>query len=546
MISCQLIHVTRNPQGLPINKESTLSAEEIQIGRGAACKIHLMDHRVGLLHASIKRSEDGTLYIEAEKDATIEINGYIEQNAALSPGTRVEIGPYELSVESAVEGHDICLSVELVHPLPEIGVAQAARRPAFTLAALGVSKRKLGIYASLFIFLVFLLLPLLPGLSSEFDRWQAGQPITLNEVWNPGEISHAHSVFGVQCSSCHQQAFKAVADNVCVGCHKQYSINRVNHELHANELKQLRCIDCHPDHKGAQGLVLHDQPGCVACHGEIKAKKGTTELADVKDFGTSHPVFRIALLEDKKYVRIRQNEPAKLQEKSGLKYSHAVHLAKEGVSSPQGDVVMVCQDCHKIDEAGAHFKPMTMQKTCQQSRCHELYFQEPVEGDVPHGSERAVMQVLRSYYMNQLVNSSDKEACAQADKTGNSLKQALNCADMLARNSAASSLFRSEQDCGECHEISSSNDSEVPWKVAPVRINRDWQPAAMFSHAKHETMNCVDCHDKMYSKNSADISMPTIEKCRECHVGERKVKGKISTGCDTCHLFHQHRIEAGH
>ena len=458
MISCLLIQVSRNRQSLPVCRESVIAGESIQIGRGAACRIRLPDHRVGLLHATLKRSEDGALYIEEENDAPINVNGFIAQSAALSPGARVEIGPYLIIVEPKPDGHDIALSVEMIHPLPERDAAQACRTAPVTLAALGLSKRKLGFGLAACILFAFLLLPLLPGASPAFDKWQATLPVTLNESWKPGPFSDGHGVFGAKCSTCHQRAFRAVSDETCAGCHKRVARHLADDDLHAKTFKDVRCTDCHQDHRGKAGLVLHSPSACVACHGNIESKKADTALDDVHDFGTDHPPFHITLQDGKNVVRVRQDAKEKLAEKPGLKLNHQVHLDKKGLLSPKGNTVMVCRDCHRIEESGIHFAPMTMKETCQQSQCHEI---EP------------------------------------------------------------------------------GGNNDVPWKIAPLHINRDYQPGAVFPHSKHDTVDCTDCHDKMNSKPSAEIAMPTIEKCRECHTGERSAKGKIGSACDSCHRFHQ-------
>lgn len=534
MISCLLIHVSRNPQGLPVCKNSVITGETIQIGRGAACKIHLLDHRVSLLHASVRRSEDGVLYIDGERNATLKINGFIAQSAPLLPGTHVEIGPYALVVEPAASGHDLILSVELIHPLNDHDAAVACRTAPVTIAALGLSKRKLGFSLAACILFLYLLLPMLPSASMVFDKWQAGLPVTLNGSWSPGPLAGGHALFEAKCSTCHQRSFQAVSDEVCTGCHKQVGKHLTKEDLQVKTFKTMRCTDCHIDHKGSERLVLHDSSKCITCHGDIKRKIASTELANVNDFATGHPPFHITLRNGQDIIRVRQDDKDKLVEKSGLKYSHKVHLAKEGVSSPQGDTVMRCQDCHKIKESGRHFEPMTMQKTCQQSDCHALDYTDPVEGLAPHGSEPAVMNHLRVFYSKWLNESPENRAACDSAAQGITA-----CASDLARKNAAATLFSKKDGCGECHEIEPVSNREVPWKVAPVRINQDWQPGAVFVHARHDTMGCMDCHDKKNSTSSADISMPAIAKCRECHVGNHPAKGKITSGCDSCHRFHQ-------
>ncbi len=530
MISCLLIHVDHNSQGVPINKESAVSGEFIQIGRGPSCKIHLADHRVHLLHATVRRSEDGTLYIDGEKDAVMDINGFIEQSAALSPDTKLIIGPYLLTVVPDIGEHDIALSVEMLQPLTEVSSDEVP----VTLASLGLSKRKLGLLGALSVFLIFLLFPLLTSVSPELDKWQSQLPITLTGSWNPGPLSGGHNMFGAQCSVCHKQPFTAITDEVCEGCHKQLKQHGKDGAL-ASKQKHIHCTSCHIDHKGDKGLVRHDPSHCVACHGNIKASKSTSTLANIHSFDEDHPAFKLSLQQGEKLIRVVQDKKSLSTETPGLKYSHKVHLDKEGVSSPRGDTLMTCSDCHKLDDAGTRFKPMTMEESCQQSGCHKQYFTEPVEGNVPHGDERAVMDKIRMFYTQWLSdNPANKRLCANVGDNINVVK----CANELARRNAGSSLFSTDYECGECHEITSSGDDKTPWKMARVNINRDWQPGAIFAHNKHNTMECTTCHDKLESDNSADIAMPTIEKCRTCHGDKHEKKGKIISHCDSCHRFH--------
>ena len=542
MISCLLIQVLHDPQGSPFCRKSVISGEPIQIGRGASCKISLPDHRVKLVHASIKRAEDGTLYIDAESDAIIFINGSAEQSAILALGTRVGIGPYLLVVEPAPDGYDLALSAEMVQPLPEQGAEGTCRAAPVTLAGLGLSKRKLGLVLAVCILLAFLLLPMLPGFSSALDKWQASLPVTLTGAWSPGPLAGGHGVFGAKCSVCHQRQFRPVPDAACSECHKQVALHLAKNDLHASVFKKVRCTSCHLDHIGRAGLVLHDSSGCVSCHGDLKRKNPDTTRGNVRDFGSDHPPFHLTLRDGKDSIRVPQTEKGKLIEQPRLKYSHQVHLDKKGVSTPLGRTVMVCQDCHKIDEAGTHFAPMTMAMTCQQSRCHTLYFTEPLEEKAPHGSVSGVMGRVKDFYARWLADSPDrgKAACAQTGGAGNAART-LECAGELSRKYATDTLFKEkgeDLECGLCHEIEATGDPDIPWKIIPPQITPDFQPGAVFTHSRHDTTGCTDCHDKMNSRTSAEIAIPAIEKCRECHTGGRPAKGKVRSTCDSCHRFH--------
>lgn len=541
MISCLLIHVSRNQLGAPIRTESTIFGESIQIGRAAACKIHLQDHRVNLHHATLRQSDDGALYIESEGDATLKIDGFVEQSASLQPGMRIEIGPYLLLVEQGSTGARISMSVEEVRLTSWKGDTQENRIDPVTLSALGVRKRRLGYGLAAVISLLYLLLPMLPAISSALDAWQSSLPLTLTGSWSPGPMSSGHAVFGEKCSVCHRQAFRAVSDDVCTGCHKKVGRHLTDDVRHAGLFKDVRCADCHADHKGATGLMQHDSSLCVSCHAEIKVRDPKADIANVHDFPGGHPQFRLTLRDSKdghSVIRVLKNKSDGIIDKPGLKFSHKVHLDKEGISTPQGDTVMVCHDCHRSDKAGIYFEPIEIKKSCQQSGCHGLEFAEPVEGVVPHGSERIVMERLRGYFAKWLADAPENMTGCSLKGEGSSARRTLDCADELAKENAGSSLFGKDGQCAECHEIGVSDDESVPWKVVSPNINPDWYSKSVFPHARHAATQCGACHDKTNSKTSADIAMPNIEKCRECHVDHRPEKGKVSSNCFSCHQFH--------
>jgi predicted CXXCH cytochrome family protein len=116
---------------------------------------------------------------------------------------------------------------------------------------------------------------------------------------------------------------------------------------------------------------------------------------------------------------------------------------------------------------------------------------------------------------------------------------ALQIANQKAK-SVLYDLFEKRKVCSTCHTVKRTED-ETGWDVAPVRLAQVWMPQAIFTHAKHTTETCETCHDVKGSKESKDIAMPNIEKCRECHVGAKPVSGKVTSDCATCHKFHAGR-----
>lgn len=538
MISCRLIHLTGNPREAQARNEIRIEGDCIEIGRGNACQIHLPDHRVSLRHATIRRGTDGSARIEAAPDALMSIDGHMRHAAELSIATEIGIGPYRLTVESTVDHADLTILVD--KPAPLLKPADATQTAPVSLSALGISKRKLGFGLAAVILVAFLILPLMTKVSPAFEAWQARLPLTLTGALNPGPLSPGHRPFEAKCSTCHQQAFHGVADGACTECHKQPATHLAADHALKDVLGGVRCADCHPAHEGKAAALHGGLPTCLNCH-----KNLGKEIAKVKDFGAAHPPFQLTLPAGRETLRVRQDEKPLPPERSGFKFSHHFHLDKEGVSSPDGRTLLTCRDCHKLEAAGDHFAPIDMKMTCQQSRCHRSRFEDPAVGLVPHGSEREVMGRLRAAYAAWLAEAPRENAwqCeSRIDKGGNLVQRTLDCAALLARDQAESTFFRTSGDnldCALCHEINATQSPEVPWKVAPVRINRDWHAKAVFPHARHGTLECAECHDKADSKSSADISMPPIGKCRECHAGVKATANKLKTNCEDCHRFHR-------
>lgn len=312
-----------------------------------------------------------------------------------------------------------------------------------------------------------------------------------------------------------------------------------NDHSHISAVNAARCVNCHSMHQDKAEAVRDSSSQCVGCH-----KKLGTSIGSATDFADAHPEFSLSLIRDDDKVSVKLDGNPSPPEKPGLKFSHQRHLSPKGISTPDGDTIMNCQNCHHLEASGKHFAPMTMKLTCQQSRCHTLRFDEPIYGVVVHGSERDVMNKIRSFYLKQLIESPAKEGqqCASVPRSGSALQRSLDCADSLARKHAGGSLFKTTGTtlkCALCHDIKETGAMDVPWKVSSVRLQRDWQPKASFDHSKHATTKCAKCHDKQASTTSEDVSFPRIELCRECHAGNTASAGKFKSNCTGCHQFHR-------
>lgn len=541
MIRCLLVQISRNSRGQFIRKEQLISGETISIGRAAECAVLLSDSRVNLHHAVICYGADGELYIDGMDGEDLYVNESFQRHASFTPDTKVLIGPYKLLVEPNREDVDLVLSISRSETV-QVEDEKNQRLP-LTLVAAGLSKRRYAASLVLIVIVLFLLLPLVQALSPAGANWANHLPFL--EYWNVGQMSHGHRSFGAKCSNCHQSPFEAVADSACLNCHQLTTPHIQDKTLHGKVFKDRRCVDCHSDHRGEiEKIQLNKQ--CASCHGDIRARHDKSKRANIHDFSADHPAFSLTMQagdEAKTVIRVLQQEHTKIREKSGLKFSHQVHLDKEGISSPQGDTVMVCKDCHQPDAAAVRFKPISMEKSCQQSGCHSLDFKPPVQDrPLPHGSEVKLMETLSEYYsktaMEEMLAGSTRR-CGDAPTTGNNLlERAQSCVkNKVAVNTNA--MLKESDGCIVCHDVIMQPEvQEQPWKIKRVNIRQHWLFNARFPHGKHLTAKCADCHKKESSKESADVSIPDIKKCRECHVGKDVVKGKISSTCEDCHLFH--------
>jgi predicted CXXCH cytochrome family protein len=536
MIRCLIVQVARGHHGLVTRKESRVSGEVLEVGRSGTCLIHLPDSRVKLRHAAIRRIADNGLEIAGEPDAIVIVNGHVASVARLVPGTSYDIGPYFFKVIEPDHGIDLALEIESRLELSESGIAPTAsisRKP------FRVGKRAVGFALACVILLGFFIFPLLSRTSASFEDWQASLPAPPTRMLSPGKLSSGHALFADRCSTCHDRVFHAVSDSACSRCHERTGIHLASEHSDAALLGEQRCVDCHAAHEGRALANADDSKICVSCHARANSK-----VAGASDFGLAHPEFRLTFGQGKDAVRVRQGSGERPADTSNLKFPHDIHLVKKGVSSPEGDTVLRCRDCHRSELGRDGFEPISMKASCQQSRCHAQQLSEPVFGMVPHGAEFLPLQKARAYFLKDLAGFPGEltRQCGPTPKGLTDLAHALACAERLAKDFTQRTVFHADGEnrlCALCHQIQQTGKPESPWRVVPVRINRDWFPMASFPHARHATTPCEDCHQKASSKSAEDVSIPDLKNCRQCHTGIAGPTNMIRSGCRSCHLHHR-------
>lgn len=520
MINCLLIKISHNSRGVLARSYRTLTSEEITIGRGAECTISLLDPRLAMHHAVIKRRDDGQIYI-VSINGELAVDGTVLQHIELTHGKLVTIGPYQLKVEPAPPDVNLAVSLLLVQRLPD-DFQDLKSRTHEPLRGAARFKRRMSLWMAAFIAFVFLVLPLAQNLIPELHKTMAQLPLGFDRVWSPGHISNSHLHFGSQCFNCHEVLTRKVSDQACVNCHRDTAPHITDANLQKRVFKTtsllsdgVRCAECHREHKAPHPIARQDNAMCVKCHADIKTADPKTSLPNIQDFDRDHPDFKLTFITGstkegaaKAHKRIPQAETAHLIEQSGLKFPHSQHIGK--VQGPDGvwDVrELSCTNCHQQEGKEMRFKPVSFVRDCQ--LCHTNQLEVGTAKDkftVPHDTVKNVINALK----------------VQAPK------------DFLQYSSSLKA-----DGCAYCHEIVEVQKDDAPaWDIMPLQINQDWFSKAHFNHASHRTQQCQSCHLVENSETSADVAMPDRKSCLRCHSGNSPKHKRIASSCMSCHQFH--------
>ncbi len=525
----------------------------LRLGRGTQCEIHLPDPRVSLYHAAIYRQAEG-IFIQAP-EADLAVDGEPVHEARLAPGAHVALGPYDLTVEPPPEGNDLSLAIELTRPMPD-DLAEIKAKSRTTLEQSGLSRRTPAWTAALLIAALFFALPVINALLLPLRPLTAKLPITPDQSWNPGTLSAAHQVFGRNCGTCHEIPFVHVRDHACLQCHGKTPGHIEAVALQQELFASTRCENCHADHKGPVSLVRRDPELCVNCHSDLKRRDSKTTLANATDFATDHPAFKLTIWQGPgagDVIRVPQTDKAHLVQRSHLKFPHDLHL-KSSVRGPKGRKTLDCASCHVPDASGRSFAAIDMKRACIE--CHTLEFEPAVTTrQVMHGSAQDALLTLQEFYDSIALNNIPVDVVDLGDirrglprLTGGVIseaqrQQALAWAKDKAEQVSAD-LFE-KRVCIVCHEVGKTmtageTGTQATWTITPVHVATSWLPKARFDHASHRTGNfkCADCHDVATSHSSADIALPDIGKCRQCHAGNAPAGNKVVSTCVSCHGFH--------
>lgn len=541
--------VLKKGKGTISYEEDVHYGDVLTIGRAADQAIFLPNMRVALNHARVTLLSGAQYKIESLILAGIRVNGEITYTTTSGAGAVIEIGDTRLTLLEPPKDFDGCVEISQLDVREQLAEKQKRAKPT-RLVQTRLRKR----WPSWALFVTILLFGLLLPMAGHFvpglGRLLEHSPLPSTLSWNPGPLDTAHQYFGSNCTKCHQYAFLTVRDSACLACHKDTPAHADPARFNLPQLGDAQCRTCHQDHEGLNGLIRTDQNLCSDCHANLKARtRGASELADAGDFGTDHPQFRIELPAwdaNGNFAPQRVTLTAQLKENSGLKFNHVKHLKPDGLNTPNGHRVLNCSSCHVPDAGGAKMRPVNFERMCHD--CHKLGFDTLAPGrEVPHGKVAAVIYTLNEFYAKAALEGGYQDAKSpvivqQRRRPGSpelSQQQRIE-ALAWARDKARSvteSLFTGKA-CTTCHKVTAPKTLDDTWHVAPVRVSGVWYADAKFTHAKHRTMKCEDCHAAQKSQSASDILIPGIDNCRACH-GGANARDKVATTCIACHNYHQ-------
>ena len=565
----QIITIKRRKKGGVIRKTSDYVGDTVTIGRGTDEVVFIPDLRAAYHHAEIVQNKDGAFFVRSVALSGIKLNAVSVEQGELNLADRVAIGRWEIRrVASDDRSYDLTLELEQIVSDADSN-ADIKQKVKTTLTTVGPSKRRWSWILVSGVMILFLVLPLLgkaiPGLG-HLLKSVPGLPS--DSVWNSGELSPVHHFFREDCATCHQKAFIRVEEQACIDCHQNTHAHTDLKFVAIEQLNQTRCASCHEEHNGSVGLVMRDDSFCVDCHHALKEfTNNESKLLNVSDFGDDHPEFKVSIphLEGDTIVskRVSLEQKNQLKEQLTLFFSHKAHLKPEGVhkrydpdrdkknkrlpsEQNSGDrVVMKCADCHTFDRGNVATKDIHFEDHC--AECHHLDF-EPgdKQRELPHGDAAEVLYALQQYYQNKalkgLINDPQAPLVVRTRRRpGQRLSEperlaALAWAERKTREVAMEVfMFRN---CKTCHDVKYNSNGKPPWTIPLVRIPEHWMPLAQFTHQKHVTVACDDCHqDVQESEDGSDVLLPSIKVCRDCHAGEEDSR-LLASNCVDCHGFH--------
>lgn len=500
-----------------------VSGSILRIGRGTNQELRSENPAVALEHAVIESDVAGYFITDKGSITGTYVNRKPVESARLARGDVIEIGNLRIEVQIADAAKPLFLRIAAERAAAGATFEDEEQAQAVATPGARVVRAKKLDYAGAY----RLQRPWLTRLSVTaivliVTLTMIGLIVETNNqsVFMPGGLSSAHArardphgrAVAANCDSCHSP-FRSVSSSKCMDCHPQQP-----HGQH--ELNPPDCFACHAEHRGATKLAAISDSTCVGCHADLgdhmrpprarlaslrfaENRYSFEDIARVTAFGASHP------------------ELSYPPDANTLRFNHKLHLAPKGIFNAQGRrEVLECGACHP-SAAVPDFE-----QHCQ--RCHRLTFDASFpNAEVPHGGDPGIV-----YGFVGGMYSGDR---ALAGKSAAELRRLLTTRRSVSTSERAT--LNAEQviktKCKQCHDVQRSG---ARLGVTPPVMRTSWLSHAKFTHARHATVGCEQCHQNVRaSVATSDVLMPRAAECTGCH-GPRGTQA--ASTCVTCHEYH--------
>ncbi len=544
--------------------EEALEDSVISVGHGSDQDIQLRDPAIARRHLELKPLSGGRFRFKAIGGTRVIVNGSTRSRGVLKQEDQLELGEQSITVSEPKSGFDAVLEVVSVEQKHAVGPVTNHR---IDLDQTGLGMRGPAWLLFFAILILFLGLPLAGYFSPDLqDNLRDNPALPSDHVWSPGPLANVHHTpdIGKNCNACHLELFERTPDRGCLDCHAGVTDHVDQQSVSVPKLDETRCASCHREHKKPATLVRNDSRLCVDCHRDPEryAEKHSENglPSPVKGFSdATHPEFRLALLQqgsnNGEWSIERKIHPGEAAiEQSNLRFPHDLHMNPDRVTSLVTGQALECSSCHVLKDDGEHFKPITMEDSCQD--CHSLTFDEQFpRKKLPHGDVEAALVALKEHYIRR---NADPDLRGDGIERGRrrpgrvaTVDQcegtALECGREQALQEAISQF--SHSGCVTCHEVSEDPDRPMieRWQVLEVRITDNWYPFSRFNHVVHLTRSrgqfqdeseCLACHTAHQSSKAEDVLIPGIDNCLQCHSDKPESGISVKLNCNSCHDFH--------
>lgn len=397
----------------------------------------------------------------------------------------------------------------------------------------------------------------------------------VDQLFSPGALARGHD--GLACKDCHAESWRTgknlwqaeagpTMDQACAHCHGGLPGSKARAGAGVQLLvfspmvgphndKQLpdaigTCADCHKDHQGDKHLLHVPDSRCTRCHADLRASGGSSSYHPrITSFERDHPPFG--------------QRPTAQRDPGALRFNHQVHLnirpeSVHGIVGPLARLQKLgCGACHQEDPAGRYMLPIRYATHC--ASCHPLtvalasrasaeaslavdaFGREPA----PHLPPEAIRTALRhrlSVLALQFPQVLQEKPAVNRPLPGRPRPRPVTWTPLAWVDHQAAVLDRQLHDgaggCRYCHlpKEPARQDGGLP-KYEATKLPERWFSQARFSHARHRLMRCQDCHPAETSSTTADVLMPGIDQCRQCHHSKARLRPARSD-CLECHRYH--------